>query len=120
VENGGNDNTAPDGLGLRAGLGGFNGNPRFYKETERLLKESGEETDRRMKALQKSMGDLSNRFGELAGHLVVPNIVDKFNALVYHFKDVCRERKLFREDRAAGAEFDILLENGANLSWAWR
>ncbi|MDR1363363.1 MAG: hypothetical protein LBJ35_04880 [Spirochaetaceae bacterium] len=92
------------------------------KETERLLKENGAETDRRMKetdrqmkTLQKSMGDLSNRFGELAEHLVVPNIVDKFNALGYHFKDVCRERKLFREDGNAGAEFDILLENGESI-----
>jgi predicted AAA+ superfamily ATPase len=68
-----------------------------------------------MKALQKSMGYLSNRFGELAEYLVVPNIVDKFNALGYHFKDVCRECKLFREDGSIGAEFDILLENGESI-----
>jgi predicted AAA+ superfamily ATPase len=61
------------------------------------------------------MGDLSNRFGELTEHLVVPNIIDKFNPLDYHFKDICRERRLFREDGAAGAEFDILLENGESI-----
>jgi hypothetical protein len=95
---------------------------RQMKETERFLKESGAETDRRMKetdkrmkALQKSMGDLDNRFGELAEHLVVPNIVDKFNALGYHFKDVCKERKIFRDDHTIGAEFDILLENGESI-----
>ncbi|MDR1362948.1 MAG: hypothetical protein LBJ35_02725 [Spirochaetaceae bacterium] len=95
---------------------------RRMKETERQMKESSaetdrqmKETDRRMKVLQKSMGDLDNRFGELAEHLVVPNIVDKFNALGYHFKDVCRDRKLYREDRTVGAEFDILLENGESI-----
>ncbi|MDR1363730.1 MAG: hypothetical protein LBJ35_06750 [Spirochaetaceae bacterium] len=33
----------------------------------------------------------------------------------YHFKDVCRERKLYREDGTIGAEFDILLENGESI-----
>ncbi|MDR1302125.1 MAG: hypothetical protein LBK43_06610, partial [Treponema sp.] len=66
----------------------------------------------RMKELQKSMGDLSNRFGELAEHLVIPNIIEKFNALDYHFKDTGKERK-FRDPETGRieAEFDILLEN---------
>jgi hypothetical protein len=64
-------------------------------------READKETDRQMKVLQKSMGDLNNRFGELAEHLVVSNIVNKFNALGCHFKDVYRERKLYREDGAA-------------------
>jgi hypothetical protein len=70
------------------------------------------ETDRNMKELQKSMGKLGNRFGELAEHLVIPNIVEKFNALHYHFKDTSKERK-FRDPETGRieAEFDILLEN---------
>ncbi|MDR1955709.1 MAG: hypothetical protein LBQ30_02510, partial [Treponema sp.] len=50
------------------------------------------ETDRQIKELQKSMGYLNNRFGELAEHLVIPNIVQKFNALEYQFDDIAKER----------------------------
>ncbi|MDR1362690.1 MAG: hypothetical protein LBJ35_01380, partial [Spirochaetaceae bacterium] len=79
------------------------------------MKESDAETDWQMKALQKSLDDLDDRFGELAEHLVIPNIIDKFNALGCHFKDVCRERKFYREDRTVGAVFDIFLENGESI-----
>jgi predicted AAA+ superfamily ATPase len=67
-----------------------------------------------MKELQKSMGYLSNRFGELAEHLVIPNIVQKFNALQYQFDDIAKERKFYNpETGRVAAEFDILLENDA-------
>jgi hypothetical protein len=86
-----------------------------HKETERFLKESKEDADRQMKELRKSMGDLSNRFGEMAEHLVVPNIVQKFNALGYHFEDISGERKFFNpETGRIEAEFDIILENGSH------
>ena len=85
-------------------------------ETERFLKESSAEFDRRMRKSEKDfnrrVGHLDNRFGELAEHLVAPNIVKKFNALGYHFNDVAKERKFYREDGSLAAEFDILLENG--------
>jgi hypothetical protein len=81
-------------------------------ETDRLFRESKAETDRQMKELQKSMGYLSNRFGELAEHLVLPSITHKFNALGYHFDDIAKERKFVNpETGRIEAEFDILLEN---------
>jgi seryl-tRNA synthetase len=87
------------------------------QETDRFIRElrdDGKETDRQMKELQKSMGYLSNRFGDLAEHLVLPDIVQKFNALNYHFNDVAKERKFFNPDTGrVEAEFDILLENDA-------
>jgi hypothetical protein len=86
------------------------------QETARLLQESSAEFDRRMlqneKDFNKRVGHLDNRFGELAEHLVTPNIVKKFNALGYHFNDVAKERKFYRDDGVLAAEFDILLENG--------
>jgi chromosome segregation ATPase len=96
---------------------------RQMKETDRLIRELREEgketgrqmkeTDRRMKELQKSMGYLDNRFGEMAEHLVAPNIVKKFNELGYHFSDVAKERKFFNEETGLiEAEFDVILENG--------
>ncbi|MDR0629668.1 MAG: hypothetical protein LBG24_08560 [Treponema sp.] len=84
-----------------------------FMETRQQIKEAQQETDRQMKVLQKNMGELGNRFGELAEHLVIPNIVQKFNALNYQFEDTSKERKFFNP--ATGrleAEFDILLENG--------
>jgi hypothetical protein len=91
---------------------------RFFREskaeTDRLFRESKAETDRQMKELQKSMGYLNNRFGELAEHLVLPNIVQKFNALHYHFNDIAKERTFVNPDTGrVEAEFDILLENDA-------
>jgi hypothetical protein len=56
---------------------------------------------------------LGNRFGELAEHLVSPNIVQKFNALGFHFDDISGLRQVI-EDEGSGqriAEFDIILEN---------
>ncbi|MDR2446667.1 MAG: hypothetical protein LBD58_05195 [Treponema sp.] len=66
-----------------------------------------------MKEIQTNMGDVSNRFGELVEHLVIPNIVQKFNALNYHFEDTAKERKFHNpEIGRVEAEFGILLENG--------
>ncbi|MDR1399025.1 MAG: hypothetical protein LBJ41_03790 [Treponema sp.] len=88
---------------------------RRLQENERLLKESSAEFDRRMRKSEQDfnrrIGHLDNRFGELAEHLVAPNIVKKFNALGYHFNDVAKERKFYHEDGNLAAEFDILLEN---------
>jgi hypothetical protein len=100
---------------------------RRMKETERLLKESGAETDRRMKETDqrmkelqqqvkdtnKSMGAVTNRFGELAEHLVAPNIIEKFNDLGYEFSETGRDCKFKNKDTGnVDAEVDILLENG--------
>jgi hypothetical protein len=94
---------------------------RRMRETDQQIKEAQQETarqmqetDRRMKELQNRMGELGNRFGELAEHLVIPNIVQKFNALDYHFEDIAKERKFVNpETGRIEAEFDILLENSA-------
>jgi hypothetical protein len=87
---------------------------RQIKEAQQETDRQMQETDRRMKELQKSMGELGNRFGELAEHLVIPNIIQKFNALNYQFEDTGKERKFFNpETGRVEAEFDILLENGA-------
>ena len=86
-----------------------------YKETRKALdelRESQKETSRQMQLTDKKIGELSNRFGELAEHLVAPNIMEKFNALGFAF---ARLSQNIRIADAAGnylAELDILLENG--------
>jgi hypothetical protein len=95
------------------------------QETERLMKESQQETDRKMqetarvveetsrrvKETSTSVGGLQNSFGELAEHLVAPNIEEKFNALGYHFKGFFSNAKIKNEKKETIAEIDILLEN---------
>jgi hypothetical protein len=93
---------------------------RRQEETDRLIKESQQETARlikenakQMKQFRSDMGDLGKRFGELAEHLIIPNLTDKFNTLNYHFKFATANSKFFNDEtRQVEAEFDILLENG--------
>ena len=95
---------------------------RQMQETARRIQESNEEVDRHFKETDRyiketsiHVGKLGNRFGELAEHLVAPNIVQKFNALGFHFDDISAGLRQIIEDESSGqqiAEFDILLENG--------
>jgi len=70
------------------------------------LKEQLKETDR-------IVGDLGNRFGELAEHLVAPNIKEKFNELGFTFERIYQNLAItdFSSKRCL-AEIDLMLENG--------
>jgi dsDNA-specific endonuclease/ATPase MutS2 len=81
------------------------------KDTDRLLKETG----RLVQETVKSVGGLSNSFGELAEHLVAPNIGEKFNDLGYHFKGIAENQKIKNEQGQVIAEIDILLENSSYI-----
>jgi hypothetical protein len=72
-----------------------------------------EETNRKMKETNIHIGGLDNRFGELAEHLVAPNIAEKFNALGFHFNYMSAKLREIIQDKnkQRSAEFDILLEN---------
>jgi hypothetical protein len=62
------------------------------------------------------MGDLGNRFGELAEHLVAPSINEKFNALGYHFDAIAPGGLRIDEPRGQTlAEIDILLQNTESM-----
>ncbi|MDR3231919.1 MAG: hypothetical protein LBT65_10810 [Synergistaceae bacterium] len=84
--------------------------------TERMLQEAAQEireTARRQKETARQIGALGNRFGELAEHLVAPGIVEKFNALGFHFSAASEMRQIiWDDDRQTAAEFDIMLDNG--------
>jgi len=71
------------------------------------------ENREQMKETDKKIGELGNRFGELAEHLVRPGIVDKFNAIGFNFSEVSQERE-FKDPKTKKhlAEVDIYLENG--------
>ena len=96
---------------------------RRMKETDLLIKENAlqmKETDRRMKETERQLketdrivGDLGNRFGELAEHLVAPNIKEKFNELGFTFERMYQNLAItdFSTKRSL-AEIDLMLENG--------
>jgi len=63
--------------------------------------------------LNKQMGGLHRRFGELAEHLVAPGIRKRFNEFGYHFDSVSPGgHKIYDENGKVKTEVDILLENG--------
>jgi hypothetical protein len=83
------------------------------KETEKRVKkmeESVDKTTRSVDILNANMGGLNNRFGELAEHMVAPNLLERFNELGYHFTRVIDHRKI-TENGQTIAEIDFILEN---------
>jgi multidrug efflux pump subunit AcrA (membrane-fusion protein) len=82
---------------------------RRFKETERLFKE----LRKQQKRTGRQMGLLSNRFGELAEHLVAPRIHARFNERGYFFGEMATKgAKISGEDGKTKAEIDILMQNG--------
>ncbi|MFP3090468.1 hypothetical protein LQZ21_09100 [Treponema sp. TIM-1] len=96
-------------------------------EIERLMHERSAETDRRMderfakterliqtltEKTDRQLGELGNRFGELAEHLVTPNITEKFRALNYTFTKAAADVKFTDPQGKTLTEVDVWLENG--------
>jgi len=89
---------------------------RQMKETERIIKESAKETDRQMKEtdrrLDKKLGDLGDRFGEMIEHMVMPSLVKKFRELGFVFTKANPRTIIDDVDHNILTEVDITLENG--------
>jgi hypothetical protein len=92
---------------------------RQMKETDRLIKENAErqrETDRQMKEtdrrLDKQLGKLGNRFGEMIEYMVMPNLIAKFRALDFAFDKAYPHAAIRDTVNNIIAEIDITLENG--------
>ena len=88
-------------------------------ETGRQIAETGrqmEKTDKRLDRIDKLIGDLTNRFGEIAEHLVVPGIAARFNELGYHFGQVLPGGVRILDDAGKiKTEIDIVLENDESI-----
>ncbi|MDR1105970.1 MAG: hypothetical protein LBL44_06410 [Treponema sp.] len=70
-----------------------------------------EETNRQMKATDKKLGELTNRFGDMVEYMVLPNLVVKFEELGFTFTKANRTEIKDREHDIF-TEVDALLENG--------
>lgn len=81
------------------------------KETARQMEETDRLIEKLTKKTDKQLDDLGNRFGELAEHLLTPNITEKFRALGYAFTKACPNVEFFDEQRKVLTEVDVWLEN---------
>ena len=77
----------------------------YQKETERKMKESAERLD-------KQLGKLGNRFGEMVEYMVMPNLLDKFGELGYEFQKAYHQATVKDKKHSILTEIDITLENG--------
>jgi hypothetical protein len=92
---------------------------RRLRENAEQMKAMGAETDRRlqenaeqMKETDKRVGELTGRFGDIVEHMVVPNLVARFQDLKFTFTKVSRDVKITDEQKRVIAEIDAFLENG--------
>ncbi|GHU52915.1 hypothetical protein FACS1894200_13420 [Spirochaetia bacterium] len=76
------------------------------KETDRRM----EETAQQMKETDKRVGELTNRFGEMVKHMVIPNLLTKFNELGFTFTKAGRN-KIADKEHSIFTEVDAFLEN---------
>jgi hypothetical protein len=80
-------------------------NAEEWEETKRQMKESAEQLD-------KKLGKLSDRFGEMIEYMVMPNLLTKFNELGFVFTEAYRDSVIKDMKNGIYAQIDITLENG--------
>ena len=85
------------------------------KESEREWKEYREQMEKSSREWDRRMGNLTNRFGELAEHLVAPGIEERFNQMGYHFYEVASGGVKIVENKKIKAEIDLLLQNDSTI-----
>ncbi|GHU45466.1 hypothetical protein FACS1894190_17600 [Spirochaetia bacterium] len=78
------------------------------KETDRIVKENAQQ----MKETDKRVGELTNRFGEVVEHMVVPNLVAKFRELGFEFEQSNHGKVIKSVKHNISTEVDAFLENG--------
>ncbi|GHU39518.1 hypothetical protein FACS1894190_04550 [Spirochaetia bacterium] len=81
---------------------------RQMKETGRIVKENAQQ----MKETDKWVGELTNRFGEVVEHMIVPNLVAKFRELGFEFEQSNRGKVIKSVKHNISTEVDAFLENG--------
>jgi hypothetical protein len=97
----------------------FQETDRKFRETKEQIEATGRQikeqiaaTDRQMKETDKRVGELTNRFGEMVEHMVVPNLLAKFKTLGFTFEVATRDYKIADEKNGIFVEADAFLQNG--------
>lgn len=81
------------------------------EKSMRELREAHQETEKALKAAQRIVGDLGNRFGDLAEQMLVPDLADKFESFGFVFGELGRNVKWKSREHNFSMEFDALLKN---------
>ena len=68
-----------------------------------------------LKETDKKIGDLSDRFGEMIEHMVMPALVKKFRELGFVFTKAYPSAEIKDEENNIITEVDITLENGEKV-----
>jgi hypothetical protein len=76
-------------------------------ETDRKM----QETAKQMKETDKRIGAITNRFGDIVEHMVIPNLLTKFQELGFTFTR-SGPLKITDKEHDIFMEIDALLENG--------
>jgi hypothetical protein len=85
---------------------------REMKEGYREMKESYREIRQGIKEASRIVGDLGNKLGIVVEHLVLSNILEKFNELGYEFSKMGPNIRIEDKKKNIIAEVDAMLENG--------
>jgi predicted ABC-class ATPase len=70
------------------------------KETDKLVKKNAKQ----MKEADKRVGELTGRFGDIVEHMIVPNLVARFQYLKFTFTKVARDVKITDAQKRVIAE----------------
>ena len=77
------------------------------------IMELWDKADRQLKATKEEVGGMSNTFGEVVEHLVVPGVEERFGDLGFCFNQVSPRRKV--KDADGRLLVDLLLENSDTI-----
>jgi hypothetical protein len=119
--NAGQTRELPRGVTFEAVWAMFQETDRKLEETARIVKETTQqmketdrkmaETDREIKETSRLVGKITNRFGDIVEHMVLPNLVSKFQDLSFTFTQASKVKITDKQHRIF-MEIDAFLENG--------
>ncbi|MDR0315617.1 MAG: YraN family protein [Treponema sp.] len=103
----------PRGITFEQVWAALNKSAEEFEQWKEKIDKSLEKTEKIVRRNSKQMGELHNKFGKLAEHLVAPGIAKRFNEMGFHFESIAQGNyKILDEQGNVKAEIDILLENG--------
>jgi uncharacterized FlaG/YvyC family protein len=92
---------------------------RNQKETDRILKESAKEWEKRQQEsatrLDKELGRFGNRLGDIVEYMAAPNLVEKFAELGVVFEREYQNARIKDKKNNIFAQADIILENSEKV-----
>jgi hypothetical protein len=85
------------------------------KGTDRQMKENAEAQKESAARLDKQLGKLGNRFGEMVEYMVMPNLVKKFREMGFGFTEAYPHAVIEDKENNIFVEIDITLKNGEKV-----